>query len=116
MFAGEPDDFEGVFEGTGEGLVDEDGFFRGEGLAELIEVGATVDAFKEDGIDVFSEFLNGGVDFDPVFFDELLGVAGEQLGPALAHHDEVLDPNAAEAVEVDARLAADHVRGNQHVL
>lgn len=75
MFAGEADDLDGVFEGAGEGLVDEDGFFRGESLAELFEVGAAVDAFDQNSVNVGREFRDRGVDFDTVFFDEILGVA-----------------------------------------
>src|SRR3954452_901275 len=36
--------------------------------------------------------------------DELLGEGGEDLGLALANDDKVLDPNPAQALEVDPRL------------
>src|SRR5579885_1177808 len=47
---------------------------------------------------------------------ELLREGGEQLDAVVAQDREVLDPDAAEPGQVDARLDRDHVAGAKHVL
>jgi hypothetical protein len=79
-FAGEANDLEGVAEIGGDGFVDEDGLFCGEGSAELGEMGAAVDADDHDGIDVAGHGLDGVVELDAPFFAELFGVAFDGVG------------------------------------
>src|SRR5215218_11438455 len=39
----------------------------------------------------------------------------QDLGAVLADHDQVLDPDPAQAAQVDPRLDGDHVAGGEHV-
>src|SRR5438132_9672846 len=47
--------------------------------------------------------------------DEVLGVVREHLAAVLGHHDEVLDPHAEAAREVDPRLDGDDVARHERV-
>src|SRR2546421_9754930 len=53
---------------------------------------------------------------DSLDTDEILGKAREDLGRAVAHDDEILDPDPAEAVQVDPRLDRDDVARLEHPL